>query len=1018
MITKTKNENKLINIFNDSMTIEEKLQNRVESSGNYDEERLEEWKSIRGLASEKNFEEMLKKKNLTKKEFIYGISKQNFRFETSTKDESWIHLFQNVMDKYDNNSEYSGILISIEPFIKYFDSQVELFVGSISKFEIENLVKQKFFDGFSREAINLIGKIIIVELQEYKENNILHSDNSKDRFTEFLRYTFSSKDDFISFFEKYPVVARLITTRMRYFLDNFFQLLTAIEDCSDELMTFLSEKKLRLTDIVLSAGDSHDKGKSVIIIKFWEKEIVFKPKDTSIGKAFTEFINWINCKSGLLPLKVPEGIYRKEYSFQEYINAEKCTSENEVQEFYQRMGYLTAISYILNMNDLHAENIIAYKGYPVIIDNETLFHNEQNINFGDKPYTKIKLNTFMETVLESGLLPGSVDMPDDKGNFLDLSGISGGLNKIVVQALQPVDYDKDTFRFEEQKIVRKGGKNLPTLNNQIINYKHYRHCIIQGFLEMSEFIKENRDQLLGGNSPLRYFEECETRCLLKGTQKYASILGFSTHPNYSKEMFYREKLFENIWAYPHADKRIIQSEYQDLLFGDIPIFHTKVDSVDIEDSRGKKFENFYTFSGLQRTKNRVEKYDAHQIETQLGYLMSSLDMIEENYVLNKDTKVKLGPVDSNLNTRKYSELIANRLISDAVWDKNKDEVSWVNLDVMVPTSTKVGIRFTREGLYDGLAGIAYYFLALYKAVKKPEYLKMYKKIIASAIELAKYSESTSAYEGKLSPIFPILVEHAYFGKTSSDDYVKNTVLETDFSSIKNLDWINGLSGILGLLTEIAKEYRCIDLSEKINQIEQIILSSKDNKAFVSTGFAHGLSGIAFSLFKADQWRNSNSNEQIITALLTKEMKNLQNEEDQRWCWGIAGMLKGRIAINKYYSNRIIQEQTSLLLDHYLKNLEQGFISDDTFCHGNAGTLYLLSELQSSQELNMSNERLSEFISRYSSTMISNRLINGGFNIISVPKKVSKGLFSGLAGIGLSLLEVSNPVLEDPQLLLC
>ncbi|KFM95626.1 hypothetical protein DJ93_5604 [Bacillus clarus] len=108
------------------------------------------------------------------------------------------------------------------------------------------------------------------------------------------------------------------------------------------------------------------------------------------------------------------------------------------------MGHLITLLYILNMNDLHVENIIAYKDYPVIIDGETLFHNEHNLDFGDKPYAKIKLHISSETLMQSRLLPYSVEIPDDYGNLIDLSGISGGNKGILVKGLKPVgsiDFD-------------------------------------------------------------------------------------------------------------------------------------------------------------------------------------------------------------------------------------------------------------------------------------------------------------------------------------------------------------------------------------------------------------------------------------------------------------------------------------------------------------------------------------------------------------------------------------------------
>ncbi|RFT62610.1 DUF4135 domain-containing protein, partial [Bacillus clarus] len=269
-------------------------------------------------------------------------------------------------------------------------------------------------------------------------------DLRKNIFDEFLQSTFNGKMAYAEFYSRYAVVGRLIATRTQFFLENYENLLLAIEECKSEICHFLGKDKLRLSDVNLSAGDSHENGKSVIILKFENKKIVYKPKNSSVSEGFEKFTSWINDYSNLLDIKIPKGIYRDSFAFQEFIDYEECETQEDVENFYLRMGHLITLLYILNMNDLHVENIIAYKDYPVIIDGETLFHNEHNLDFGDKPYAKIKLHISSETLMQSRLLPYSVEIPDDYGNLIDLSGISGGNKGILVKGLKPVgsiDFD-------------------------------------------------------------------------------------------------------------------------------------------------------------------------------------------------------------------------------------------------------------------------------------------------------------------------------------------------------------------------------------------------------------------------------------------------------------------------------------------------------------------------------------------------------------------------------------------------
>ncbi|XUD04437.1 hypothetical protein IGJ34_002410 [Enterococcus sp. AZ177] len=102
---------------------------------------------------------------------------------------------------------------------------------------------------------------------------------------------------------------------------------------------------------------------------------------------------------------------------------------------------------------------------------------------------------------------------------------------------------------------------------------------------------------------------------------------FSSHPNYCSEMRDREKLFENIWAYPHEDQRIVKSELDDILYNDIPIFYTFVDSQNIIDSRGKIIENFFKRSGYEIVTEKIKNLNKESIEEQVDLLIVNLQLL-------------------------------------------------------------------------------------------------------------------------------------------------------------------------------------------------------------------------------------------------------------------------------------------------------------------------------------------------------------------------------------------------------
>lgn len=1015
-------EKYLLEIFNKSMTIQERVLFYSNSSQKGSRCYLKEWKSFKSLVNEKHFKQMLESRDLTENQFVLGISKNQIMNKRNQRI-SWLNLLEEMLVDYipSENKNQKGIMIAINPFVDYVEKRLNKKCCKTVAFEIEKKVIAVFLKNYSFELMNIISKIIVIELEKYKKEHSFKATESEERFTEFLKNTFNETSKYAEFYSQYAVVARLIAVRTEFFLNNFDSLIDAISDCKLELCNLLECHELKLSDVGLSAGDSHEKGKSVVILHFNNKKIVYKPKNSSVSRSFEKFVSWINISSDFLDIKLPRGVYKGTYSFQEFMTHESCVNFEDVENFYIRMGHLIVLAYILNMNDLHVENVIAHRDYPVIIDGETLFHNEHNIDFGDKPYASIKLHISSETIMQSGLLPNSVEIPDDKGNFVDLSGISGGDAEVIVKGLRPVDFNKDTFRFEEQEMKRSKGQNVPMINNEHSDYQEFNHFIIQGFLEMSQFITENKELLLSEKSPLNFFKDAKIRCLLKGTQKYASILGFSNHPNYTKEMFYREKLFENIWAYPHMDKRVIFSEYNDLLYGDIPIFYSKVDSVDIEDSKGAVISNFFKKSGLDLSLDRIKNFDSDDVEYQLGFLLVSLNIPQESYLSQKDNRMKLKKNGTKVNGIFHAEKIATDLESQAVWNERYDEVSWQTLDLMLPNK-RIGFRYTTEALYDGLSGMGYYYLTLYFATKKEEYFVMYQNIISSAIEFSKVCPIVSAFEGFLSPLYPIIIEHKYIGHSKFDNYLIETIENLDFSKLRELksfDWINGLSGILVLMIQVDNLYNIPTLKRGINELESEILIRlrQPSNEDIPIGFAHGYSGIAYALAMVGQIEGTNKNENIVSELLKKESNLEINIEDQRWCWGIVGMLKARLEIGKMINSEFILSQKTDFLDLFLSNLDEYFVQDDTLCHGNAGVLSLMVKLKKYNLNKQQDEYIDNYLDRYSSSMIENNFINGKFNIMSTQKNMPVGLFTGISGIALSLLELSFDNLSDIQMLI-
>ena len=88
------------------------------------------------------------------------------------------------------------------------------------------------------------------------------------------------------------------------------------------------------------------------------------------------------------------------------------------------MGYLVAYAYILNISDLHFENLISHNVQPILVDAETVFSVSPYETVADNNATLEIIRDSRNSVLSTGLLPVS---EADKIFGGDTSGVLGAL---------------------------------------------------------------------------------------------------------------------------------------------------------------------------------------------------------------------------------------------------------------------------------------------------------------------------------------------------------------------------------------------------------------------------------------------------------------------------------------------------------------------------------------------------------------------------------------------------------------
>lgn len=602
-----------------TITIDEKLNTYIKNYDlNSDLKALDEYFDVNTLLTKKYFRQMLKVKNITKEQFAFAISDNDFKVNDSDWYDSFIEII--LKNKIDENTyKQTGVLTVIYPFVKELLNILRNIDKNLKNIEVLEEFYKKVTENFNAEMFEIIGKAMAVSLNFFKEDNkeLIKEENL---FEQFFKQKMSKSSDILRFFEKYPVLSKLVYIRSRYLINNYKEIIKRCDNDYDCLKEgFLLESNV-LKTIHLSEGDSHDKAHSVCILEFNDsKKIVYKPKDSKINSQLEKFFSWISKKGKFLDIKLPKTISRDDYSYWEYVEYESCNNELEIINFYKRYGYIIALSYILSLTDLHLENVIAHNQYPVIVDMETLFQGIIEMENSNLAAFKNLESINLDSVYTSCLLPRALTFGKD--SKIDLSALEGKGGKLKEKVTAPKDVDTINFRYEKIQGYFQSGDNIPKLRGNLVNPGEFKIIVLMAFKEMMNFFLENKKEVI---LKLREFSKNKIRVLTKATEKYASMLRYANHPHYLKEMKYKERLFMNLWAYPYKNKEIVDLEIKALLENDIPIFYSYPESVDIFDTRGNKINSFLSISGLDRSIDRLRKLDSKEISRQISLLNISL----------------------------------------------------------------------------------------------------------------------------------------------------------------------------------------------------------------------------------------------------------------------------------------------------------------------------------------------------------------------------------------------------------
>jgi type 2 lantibiotic biosynthesis protein LanM len=1019
--------------------------------------RLERWRSQTPFGNDDYFAQRLELDGLTEEKLLYLLGEPVEALHHRLASEpSWLHEFltsishsavaQKAAVEKKQVNDVSGFLEVIRPVVERSAARLhEKLVGMIGDrtdlpFTVADLEPHLRVQLFTH-LIRLINRTMVLELNVARMQGNLSGETPEERFVSFLE-RIQVPEHRLALFEEYPVLARQIVTGVNHWMNFSVEFVEHLIKDWQEIKELFSphDDPGTITEIKGGAGDSHRQGRSVIVVKFSSGfRVVYKPRSLAVDIKFQNLLTWLNERGDHPPFRTLKILNRETHGWVEFVKAQDCSSEEEIARFYQRQGGYLALLYALQAVDFHFENLIASGEHPVLIDLESLFH-QQSAEFESKNSEQIAWDHFNRSVLRVGLLPQRIWFSAESDG-VDVSGLGGTAGQLTPH---PVPYwesaGTDVMHIARKRMEMPGAQNRPVWAGGEINLLTYSESLVQGFGSVYHTLLRHRSELLAEDGPIASFGDVEVRVILRPTKVYAQLLNESYHPNMLRNALDRDRFFDRLWVDIERQPklaRVFSAERRDLQGGDVPMFTTVPSSRDILDSTGERVTDFFSQTGMDLVRQRVKEFSDEDFARQEWFIRGSLTSLSIGTEYAKQRSYKLEEPRTQVDRERLlgaARQVGDRLGSLAL--RGEDDASW--LGVTLINDRNWALMPLGIDLYSGLSGVVLYLAYLEKITNDQRYGALAKaafKTFKRQFEKLNVNRSVGGFGGAGGLIYTFTHLSVLWDQPALLDEI-DSIIETLPEAIdqdQELDIIGGSAGCLITLINLYKlapsertlaaAIGCGDhLLAKALRMEHGIAWMNNLPASAPlTGFSHGAAGIAWALSSLAELtgeerfrtaaREAVEYERSIYSQEHENWPDLRDFESFRqqpagvhypvtWCHGAPGVGLGRLMMMQQCPDPEVRSEVEAAIRTTIKS---GFGVNHSLCHGDFGNLELLilaAESFDDPELRSQVDKLA--------ASIWESIEDHGW-ITGIPSGIeSPGLMTGLAGIGYGLLRLVDP----------
>lgn len=875
------------------------------------------------------------------------------RYTDEQSDGAWLCVYKQLLHDFENATVMKDFNSSLlQPFIYFYKHSIKEVFQRVDRSKVnEYTISQSLEEILTKRLNSLLMKTLMFEVTIAGKVGILKGDTKEERYQDYIQQ-FVNLEKIRSFYELYPVLARLMTEETIRFLTFSKEIIIHVDKDMNQLQQTFTGEYDCLKDVSIGLGDTHNYGRSVAKLTFVSgSQLMYKPHSLAVDECFQEIVRWINNLNWSYPLKAAQVLNYGSYGYQQYITNVPCNTLDETERFYYRQGAYTALFYVLGSVDLHCENLIACGEHPVFVDMETLFSQLTDVQL------KLQAPDVVYSVFRSMVIPGIYS----RNNLFDVEisavGGRGGQQSQSIMYERFEQMGTDDVQVVMTPYVTEENKNRPSYDNQWVDPVNYVRQMTTGFRKLYELLWMHREQLIP--CVLQSYADVHVRQIFRPTQVYAKFLMKSTHPDYLQTGTERSrllKLFTQAEEISHIPKAIIQLEIEQLQRHDVPYFTFVLNSRNVYTVEGHSIKEIFPYTGLEILESRLKRLSREDMEKQLQYMRWSLisllekpwhsqnmhrNMLETAATNESDRIGKFERIDtSSVSTKldpdmliQKARAIADELLQHTISNEEKKELGWIGLNI-IGKYVKPGI--IGKDLYNGELGYLLFFAQLASVTGDEKYtsiahlvMKTLRNSIASDT-IGTHERSISAFYGESALIYGFV----YCGILWDDDELLQEakkhlwLLQDTIVNTEKIDFIDGYAGAILVLMRVYESLQDEDylfiayslgnrLLERLDMLRQ--WGGEKRKVYLNdepllTGLSHGASGMAWALCS-------------LGAASYREEKGLKEKVmDSEKCWEMVWLLlhyENAHFISEYSNWADLREDSGSLICQY-------------WCHGAPG----------------------------------------------------------------------------------